>query len=124
MELRVNMSTDEQAYQGQLLALMRRLTQADGLTTDEEVSWLKALEQEFGSESAPDATFSADTLRSLVEGEGQAEELVELLLMVSLADGQTTPDEWRLIQEVGAIVGLSSEEVERLRSQTILAVDP
>ena len=118
------MSTDENAYQEQLLALMRRLSQADGLTTDEEVSWLKALEQEFGADSAPNATFDADTLRRVVDGEGQAEELIELLLMVSLADGQTTPEEWRLIQEVGSIVGLDPAEVERLRSQTILAVDP
>ena len=44
--------------------------------------------------------------------------------MVSLADGETCASEWRLIQEVARLVGVSPEETERLRSETILAVDP
>ena len=118
------MSTDEEEYQGQLLALMRKLIAADGVWADEEKSWLKLLEKEYGQDHAPDAEFCPLTLQKVVQTEGEAEELIELLLMVSLSDGETSASEWRLIQEVASLVNVSPEMTEKLRSETILAVDP
>ena len=118
------MSTDEEKYQGQLLALMRKLIAADGLWADEEKSWLKLLEKEYGGDDASDVEFCPLTLQNVVKTEGEAEELIELLLMVSLSDGETCASEWRLIQEVARLVNVSPEVTEKLRSETVLAVDP
>lgn len=118
------MSTEEETYQEQLIALMRKLIAADGVWTEEECSWLKLLEREYGQEHAPQAEFDPVKLQEVVKTEGAAEELIELLLMVSLADGETCASEWRLIQQVAEIVGVSPEETERLRSETVLTVDP
>jgi len=111
-------------YAEQLLALVRRLTEADGVTTENESAWLGLLQREFGEEHAPDAEFDAQKLKAVVEGEGDAEELIQLLLMISLSDGQTTTQEWEQIQEVAKIVEVSDERLEALRSETVLAVEP
>lgn len=116
--------SNEEEYQSQLLALMRKLIDADGVTTDEEKTWLKLLEKEYSREHAPEAEFCPLTLQNVVTTEGEAEELIELLLLVSLSDGETCASEWRLIQEVARLVNVSPETAERLRSETILAVDP
>ena len=114
----------DKAYAPQLLALLRRLTEADGTVTHNERAWLKLLQKEFGQKSAPHAEFDAEALKAAVEGEGESEELIQLLLMVSLSDGQTTPDEYKLIQEVAKIVDISDEHLEQLRAETVLAVEP
>lgn len=116
--------SQEETYDEQLLALMRKLIAADGVWSEEENSWLKLLEQEYGEGRSAEAEFDPDKLREVVNTEGAAEELIELLLMISLADGETCASEWRLIQEVAQIVGVSPEDTERLRSETVLAVDP
>jgi uncharacterized tellurite resistance protein B-like protein len=118
------MGTDEEEYQGQLLALMRKLIAADGVWAEEEKAWLKLLEKEYGPEDGSEAEFDPLMLQKVVKTEGEAEELIELLLMVSLSDGETCASEWRLIQEVARLVGVSEEDTERLRSETVLAVDP
>ena len=114
----------DMAYAQQLLALIRRLTEADGTVTQNERAWLKLLQKEFGQSSAPQAEFDAEVLKAAVEGEGESEELIQLLLMVSLSDGQTTPDEYKLIKEVAKIVGITDEHLEKLRTETVLAVEP
>ena len=119
------MSEDnEKGYQEQLLALMQKLIAADGVSSDEERAWLKLLEKEYGREGEGEPEFCPLRLQDVVKTPGEAEELIELLLMVSLADGETCASEWRLIQEAACLVGVSPEETERLRSETILAVDP
>lgn len=118
------MSTDKQEYGRQLLALIRKLTESDGTVTRNERAWLGLLRQEFGMKEAPGADFDAQALKAAVQGENEARELVQLLLMVSLSDGQTTPDEWSLIQEIGRLVGVSDEQLETLRRETVLAVEP
>lgn len=118
------MSENQEIYGQQLLALIRKLTEADGDVSRNERSWLRLLKQEFGQAESPDAEFDADTLRKAVEGEGESVELLQLLLMVSLADGQTTPDEWKLIKQVAAILNVDEASLETLRRETVLAVEP
>ena len=118
------MSHNPQKYGEQLNALLRKLAEADGIVTQEETSWLKLLKKEFGEGNEGQVEFDPEALKSVVENSYEAEELLELLLMVSLSDGQTTPPEWHLIQEVAQILGVSAERLEELRSETVLAVDP
>lgn len=118
------MSEDKQIYGQQLLALIRKLTEADGDVTSNERSWLRLLKKEFGQTEAPHAEFDPEILKRAVEGEDESVELIQLLLMVSLADGQTTPNELKLISDVADLVGISSEQLEQLRRETVLAVEP
>lgn len=118
------MSQEKQIYGQQLLALIRKLTEADGDITSTERSWLRLLKKEFGTGESPDAAFDPEVLKRAVEGEGESVELIQLLLMVSLADGQTTPNELKLIADVAELVGISSERLEQLRRDTVLAVEP
>jgi uncharacterized tellurite resistance protein B-like protein len=118
------MSHNQQKYGEQLLALIRKLTEADGDITRNERSWLRLLKKEFGQSHAPQAEFDPATLKSVVDDADEAEELIQLLLMVSLSDGQTTPDEWHLIQEVAKILEMDDEHLEKLRSETVLSVEP
>ena len=94
-----------------------------GDVTGEESSWLSLVRKEFG-QSEDNSEFDPAVLKAAVEDDDDAEELISLLLMVSLADGQTTPGEYELITRVGGLVGVSAERVEELRSETVLAVDP
>jgi uncharacterized tellurite resistance protein B-like protein len=50
--------------------------------------------------------------------------LIELLLLVSLADGQTSPAEWKLISYIADLVGVDQERLEDLRTHTVLTVEP
>lgn len=106
------------------MALIRKLTESDGDVSQNEKAWLKLLKQELGQFDHPDAEFDPEVLKRAVEGEDESVELIQLLLMVSLADGQTTPDEWKLISDVADFVGISNEQLEKLRQETVLAVDP
>lgn len=115
--------TDREIYGEQLLALLRRLTEADGAVSASERTWMKLIQKEFG-QVADGARFDPETLKQIVTEEGDAEELLQLLLMVSLSDGQTTPHEWHLIQEVASLLSVSAQRLETLRSETVLAVDP
>lgn len=111
-------------YGQQVLGLIRKLTEADGDVTRNERSWLRLLKREFGAENAPDARFDPEVLKATIQDAGEAKELVQLLLMVSLSDGQTTPEEWSLIQEVAGLVNIERSQLEELRSETVLAVEP
>ena len=89
------MTTDEESYQEQLLALMQKLIAADGVYTDEEKAWFKLLQDEYGVSDTREVEFDPLVLQSVVKTEGEAEEMIELLLMVSLADGETCANEWK-----------------------------
>ncbi len=117
------MSKDDKQYGQQVLRLIKKLVETDGDVTGEESSWLSLVRKEFG-QSEDNSEFDPAVLKAAVEDDDDAEELISLLLMVSLADGQTTPGEYELIIRVGGLVGVSAERVEQLRAETVLAVDP
>lgn len=119
--------TDNVEYGRQMVALLRRLTEIDGDVSVLEKRWVRLLIQELpgGEEAVSDDTrFDPQRLKEMVSEEGEAEELIELLLLISLADGQTSPAEWKLISDMGRLVGLDDERLEELRSSTVLTVEP
>lgn len=118
------MNIENKAYGQQILGLIRKLTESDGNVTKKERSWLRLLQNEFGAKNAPNVEFDEAALKAIIKNKDEAEDLVQLLLMVSLSDGQTTPKEWELIQKIGSMVEISPEHLEKLRSETILVVDP
>lgn len=117
----------DREYGRQLVALLRRLTEIDGDVSVLEKRWLRTLMEELQptDETAADASdFDPQRLKTLVNADGEAEELIELLLLVSLADGETSADEWKLIVDTAELVGLSPERLEELRATTVLTVEP
>lgn len=118
---------DNEEYGRQMVALLRRLTEVDGDVSVLEKRWVRLLIQELPGHDAvatESSDFEPERLKELVQEEGEAEELIELLLLISLADGETTPAEWKLISDIGRLVGLSEERMETLRSTTVLTVEP
>ena len=118
---------NDKEYAHQMVALLRRLTEADGEVSTLEKRWVRRLMQELptGSEDAAISDeFDPQRLKELVSAEGEADELIELLLLISLADGETSPEEWSLIQSVAELVGVSPEALESMRAETVLTVEP
>ncbi len=117
----------DREYGRQLVALLRRLTESDGDVSVLEKRWLRTLMEELqpSDDRAADASdFDPQRLKVLVSADGDAEELIELMLLISLADGETCADEWKLISDTAALVGLTPERLEELRSTTVLTVEP
>ena len=117
----------DREYGRQLVALLRRLTEIDGDVSVLEKRWLRTLMEELQptDETAADASdFDPQRLKTLVNADGEAEELIELLLLVSLADGETGAEEWKLIADTAELVGLSPQRLEELRATTVLTVEP
>ena len=119
---------DNKEYGRQMVALLRRLTEIDGDVSVLEKRWVRTLMQELpGNEdegAAESADFDPQRLKALVLEEGEADELIELLLLISLADGETSPGEWQLISDIAQLVGISQERLETLRATTVLTVEP
>lgn len=115
-------------YGHQIVALLRRLTEIDGEVSVLEKRWVRQLIQELPGHDEPDVAqsseFDPNRLSEYVTEEGEAEELIELLLLISLADGETSPEEWKLISEIGLKVGLDADRLETLRATTVLTVEP
>lgn len=118
---------EKQEYGRQMVALLSKLTEADGDISTMEKRWMRALINELPSDKGKDLPASVDfdpeRLRALVAEEGDAEELIEFLLLVSLADGQTSSSEWALISDIANLVGISPERLEKMRETTVL-VEP
>ena len=89
----------------QVVALLRKLTHTDGKESLEESRWLRRLVSELPSETETDEEFDPEKLKSL-------------------ADGQTTADEWKLIQQTARLLEYPDDKLETLRSETVLLKDP
>lgn len=115
-------------YGRQMVALLRRLTEVDGDVSVLEKRWVRTLMQELPGADDENAAQSSDfdpkRLKELVQEEGEADELIELLLLISLADGQTSPAEWKLISDIAQLVGIDPERLEEMRATTVLTVEP
>lgn len=117
----------DREYGRQLVSLLRRLTEIDGEVNVLEKRWLRTLMEELqpNDDTAAEADdFDPQRLKVLVEADGEAEELIELLLLVSLADGETNAEEWELISSTAKLVGVSESRLEELRTSTILTIEP
>ena len=108
----------------QVVALLRKLTHTDGKESLEESRWLRRLVSELPADTETDEEFHPEKLKSLVEGEEDREELLRVMLTMSLADGQTSADEWKLIQQTARLLDYPDEKLEALRSETVLLKDP
>jgi uncharacterized tellurite resistance protein B-like protein len=119
---------DTHEYGRQMVALLRRLTETDGDVSVLEKRWVRTLMQELPGANDENVACSGDfdpnRLKELVQEEGEAEELIELLLLISLADGQTSPAEWKLISDIAKLVGISPDHLETMRATTVLTVEP
>lgn len=115
-------------YGRQMVALLRRLTEVDGDVSVLEKRWVRTLMQELpganDENAAQSSDFDPNRLKELVAEEGEADELIELLLLISLADGQTSPAEWKLISDIAQLVGIGAERLEEMRATTVLTVEP
>mgnify|MGYP001231032831 CR=1 FL=1 len=91
----------ENKQQGKaVLAALQKLAEADGLVCENEQGWLDRLGQELQIEPTRSSHFNLDELSRQVVGPEQRQELIRLLLLVSLADGQATEAELEFIHKV------------------------
>ena len=118
------MSGDKKNYGQQFLALMNKLTKVDGRLSPIEEAWLKRLESELGEDGVEQSEFDPKVLKTYVENEGEAEELLTFLLLVGHSDGVLTSSEWSLIQSVAELVGVDKVRLEEMRTETVLIVEP
>lgn len=108
----------------QVLALLRKLTSTDGDVSAEESRWLRRLVSELPPETELNEEFDPAKLKSFVEERAEVEELLRVMLVLSLADGETSAGEWELIQETSRLLDFPADKLEKLRSETVLAKDP
>lgn len=108
----------------QVLALLRKLTSTDGDVSMEESRWLRRLVSELPPETEVNEEFDPAQLKVLIEEHGEVEELLKAMLTLSLADGQTSASEWELIQQTAHLLEYPEDELEELRSETVLMKDP
>ena len=106
------------------MALLRKLTHTDGKETLEESRWLRRLVSELPPETDANQDYDPEKFKSLVEDEGDSEELLRVMLTLSLADGQTSAGEWELIQQTAKLLNYPPDQLEELRSETVLLKDP
>ncbi|MBI3925186.1 MAG: TerB family tellurite resistance protein [Armatimonadetes bacterium] len=107
-----------------LIAALRSLTAADGRINEDEEEWVRTILEELGLHEEVAARVDPAKLRATLASREDRVDFVKLMLMVSLADGSTTPRELELIRKVGAELGLSPDQVEELRQETLLVEGP
>lgn len=118
------MNTKDQEHASAILNALYQLTQADGQVSQDEKAWLNQLLQNSGLDKMPSMQLlSFDRLREAVPEHEERLKLIEFMFMVSLVDGQTTPEETAFIDLVAQELEVSPEQVEELRQTTVLAVD-
>ena len=111
-------------YGNQLMALLSKLVACDGRLTENERAFLKEIADELpiqdGVKSSEDMVFRPEALKTLVESRGEAKELIKMMLLVSLADGETSLKELEFIREVAETLEVAEDDFEELRQDTIL----
>lgn len=108
-----------------ILNALYQLAQSDGRVCDEEKAWLNRLLEESGLEELPilDILYF-DKLKEALPTRDDRARFVQMMLMVSLADGLTSVEELAFIGLVAEELGFTKEELDEFRQNTVLAVDP
>lgn len=114
--------TDDKEYGKQTLRLLKKLVESDGIVTDEESTWMEYIKGQL-EQSGDEEPFDPATLKAEVDRKGEAEELVSLLLMVSLADGETGEAELKIVHEVAKLVDVSEKRVEDLKVEVLRSLN-
>ncbi len=114
---------DDREYGKQTLRLLKKLVESDGIVTDEESTWLEYIKEHL-NQGCDDEPFDPVQLKAEVDRKGEAEELVSLLLMVSLADGETAATELAIVRDIAKLVEVSEERMEELRSDALSRLSP
>ena len=101
-----------------ILKAVYRLCEADGVVSDEEQEWLNTLMEEYKiTPERVDSVLSMEELKISLPGEQSKMFFMRLLLMVSLADGNTSAEEWEYIQDVARQIGYDGDKLDMLREQ-------
>lgn len=104
-----------------LVAALRSLTAADGRVTEQEEELVQRIFTELGCrDTGEPLRLDVQHLGTILTTGQDREDFVKLMLMVSLADGTTSPEEYAVIQKIGTGLGLSPERIEELRRETVL----
>lgn len=111
-----------------IFAALVALAKSDGMIDPEERAWLReVLDQagvagEVSIEHAP--ALDHAKLRRLVASREDRLALLKFGLMVTMADGNVSPKEYDFLKVLAGDLEISEEELEQLRHETVLAVEP
>ena len=92
------------------------MVESDGVVSEEETAWLEYIKKNLGQDAGSEP-FDPAKLKAEVERKGEAEALVSLLLMVSLADGNTDSSELGIVHKMADLVNVSPARVEELKGE-------
>lgn len=118
------MSKNEQTLFSALVALAN----ADGHISPEERAWLRevldqaGLKGEVSIEHAP--PLDREALRQAVKTREDRIALLKFCLMVAMSDGNVAPEEYGFLKMLAQDLEVSEAELEDLRHNTVLAVEP
>lgn len=115
--------TDEQTLFSALVALAR----ADGPISDQERAWLREVLERAGlgeEEMEGAGSLDREALRRAAPDAESRRTLLRFMLMVSLADGETSAPELGVLREVARDLDVSEAELEEMRRDTVLATEP
>ena len=122
--------------------MLAKLAQADGRVTRHEIDAIDAFMREQLRLDDQTRAFAVGVFRRAKESEHDFEEfarqfadafandlpvkemLVDLLLRVSMADGELHPNEERMIEEAAAIFGFGRDDYLRMRARVVPDVSP
>ncbi len=107
-----------------MLQALRALSAADGRISHEERAWLRKIFEELEVQEQVAPVIDIERLQQTLAEPEDRRDFIRLMLLVSLADGTTTSEEWGIISQVGAQLGVAEDELEELRQTTILAALP
>ncbi len=108
-----------------ILNALFQLAQSDGNVSDEEKAWLNKLLEDSGLDELPTLDILYfDKLREAIPERDDRERFIQMMLMVSLADGLTSTEELAFIRLVAEELGFTEQELDDFRQNTVLAVDP
>lgn len=107
-----------------MLQALRALSAADGRISQEERAWLRKIFDELEVQEQVAPVIDIERLEQTLPETEDRLDFIRLMLLVSLADGTTSSEEWGIISQVGAQLGVSEDELEELRQTTYLAALP
>lgn len=110
--------TDDKEYSKQTLRLLKKLVESDGVVTAEESTWMDYIKGQL-KQAGDDEPFDPKKLKAEVEKKGEAEDLITLLLMVSLADGKTDSQEFDIVRDMAKLVEVPEQRVEELKAEAL-----
>lgn len=111
-----------------VLSALVSLVRSDGVVSPEEQRWLaEFLERaglEAGSIEEVQVPLDREALRRAAPDPESRRQLLRFLLLVSMADGSTCPEEWDFVRSLASDLEVPADQFEELRRSILFVHGP